>query len=217
MKNGDSLMDPADNPTDAVQRAIAGDAVALTLLLTTHRRGIRDYIAGRIPSNLRGGIDADDLVQEAYAEVFRHIGGFESRGPDSFGRWIRTIALRKLRDAIKMRAADKHGGDKKQVHGVAPGIGESVVMLLDLMAGDEKSPSRCAASVEAVGAVRVALAMLPEDYQQAVTLVYLQGLTVKEAASGMNRTERAVHNLCYKAKSRLRELLGTESRFLSRG
>jgi len=210
-------MDPSDPATDAVQRAIAGDQVALTLLLTTHRRGVRDYLAGRIPSNLRGGIDADDLVQEAYAEVFRHIGGFESRGADSFGRWVRTIALRKLRDAIKLRGADKHGGTKVQVHAVASGIGDSVVLLLDLMTGDEKSPSRCAASAEAIDAVRVAMAMLPEDYQQAVSRVYLQGLTVKEAASGMNRTERAVHNLCYKAKSRLRELLGTESRFLSRG
>ncbi|MBI5764807.1 MAG: sigma-70 family RNA polymerase sigma factor [Planctomycetes bacterium] len=210
-------MDPSDTTTDAVHRAIAGDQVALTLLLTTHRRDVRDYVAGRIPSNLRGGIDADDLVQEAYAEVFRHIGGFESRGADSFGRWVRTIALRKLRDAIKTRGADKHGGAKMQVHAAAPGVGESVVVLLDLMAGDEKSPSRCAAGREAMEAVRAALSLLPEDLQQAVSLVYLQGLTVKEAASGMNRTERAVHNLCYKAKARLRELLGTESRFLSRG
>lgn len=210
-------MEPSDPSADAVQRAIAGDVAALTLLLTTHRRGVRDYVAGKIPSNLRGALDADDLVQDAYAEVFRHIGSFEPREADSFGRWVRTIALRKLRDAIKMRGADKHGGAKVQVHAAAPGIGDSVIMLLDLMAGDEKSPSRCAAGTEAVDAVRVAMAMLPEDYQQAVSLVYLQGLTVKEAASGMNRTERAVHNLCYKAKSRLRELLGTESRFLSRG
>lgn len=210
-------MDSSEPAADTVQRAIAGDVVALTLLLTTQRRGVRDYIVGKIPSNLRGALDADDVVQDAYAEVFRHIGGFEPRGADSFGRWVRTIALRKLRDAIKMRGADKHGGAKVQVSAAAPGLGDSVVMLLDLMEGDEKSPSRCAAGTEAVNAVRMAMAMLPEDYQQAVSLVYLQGLTVKEAACGMNRTERAVHNLCYKAKSRLRELLGTESRFLSRG
>lgn len=210
-------MDPSDPATDAVHRAIAGDQIALTLLLTTHRRGVRDYVAGKIPVNLRGALDAEDVVQDAYSEVFRHIDGFESRGPDSFGRWVRTIALRKLRDFIKMRGADKHGGDNVQIHAVPAAVGQSVVMLLDLMAGDEKTPSRCAAGIEAIEAVRMALALLPEDYRQAVSLVYLQGLTVKEAASGMNRTERAVHNLCYKAKSRLRELLGTESRFLSRG
>jgi RNA polymerase sigma-70 factor (ECF subfamily) len=210
-------MPHGDPATDAVQRAIAGDAAALTLLLTTHRRGVCEYIAGRIPSKLRGALDADDVVQDAYAEVFRHIGGFEQRGPDSFGRWVRTIALRKLRDSIKMRGADKHGGSKVQVHGTRPGIGDSVAMLLDLMAGDEKSPSRCAAGTEAVAAVRAALDLLTDDYREAVSLVYLQGLPVKDAAAAMDRTERAVHNLCHKAKSRLRELLGTESRFLSRG
>jgi RNA polymerase sigma-70 factor, ECF subfamily len=210
-------MDPSDSATDAVQRAIAGDAVALTLLLTTHRRGVRDYVAGRIPANLRGVLDADDLVQDAYAEVFRHIGNFVPQGADSFGRWVRTIALRKLRDAIKIRGADKHGGEKVQVHAVSPGIGESMVLLLEIMSSDEKSPSRCAAGAEAVAAVREALSLLPDDYQHAVSLVYLQGLSVKVAAANMNRTERAVHNLCHKAKSRLRELLGTQSRFLSAG
>lgn len=210
-------MDSADPTADAVRRAISGDEVALTLLLTTHRRAVRDYVAGRIPSNLRGGIDADDLVQDAYAEVFRHIGDFVPQGADSFGRWVRTIALRKLRDAIKIRGAGKHGGEKVQVHAISPGIGESMVLLLDIMSSDEKSPSRCAAGAEAVSAVREALALLPDDYQHAVSLVYLQGLSVKDAATNMNRTERAVHNLCHKAKSRLRELLGTQSRFLSAG
>lgn len=210
-------MDSSEPAADAIQRAIAGDQVALTLLLTTHRRSIRDYVASRIPANLRGALDADDLVQDAYAEVFRHIADFEPRGEDSFGRWVRTIALRKLRDAVKMRRADKHGGQNVQVHALPAGVGESVVMLLDLMAGDEKSPSRCAAGAEAAAAVRAALDLLPDDYREAVSLVYLQGLPVKDAAASMSRTERAVHNLCHKAKSRLRELLGTQSRFLSHG
>lgn len=210
-------MNPANPASDTLDRAIAGDQVALTLLLTTHRRSVLDYISGRIPPNLRGGLDAEDVVQNAYAEVFRHISGFELRGPDSFGRWVRTIALRKLRDAVKMRRAEKHGGDKAQLNVLPAGVGESAVMLLDLMAGNEKSPSRCAAGNEAVVAVRAALDVLPEDYRQAVSLVYLQGLPVKDAAAMMNRTERAIHNLCLKAKSHLRELLGTQSRFLSHG
>jgi len=210
-------MNPADSASDALARAIAGDQVALTLLLTTHRRSVLEYISGRIPSNLRGSLDADDVVQNAYSEVFRHMGDFEPSGPDSFGRWVRTIALRKLRDAVKMRRAEKHGGENVQVHAMPAGLGDSAVMLLDLMAGDEKSPSRCAAGNEAVAAVRAALDALPEDYRQAVSLVYLQGLAVKDAAAMMNRTERAIHNLCHKAKAYLRELLGTQSRFLSRG
>jgi len=204
-------------PSDPLGRAIAGDTVALTLLLTSGRRALCEFVARRIPADLRGQIDADDMVQEAHAEVFRHIHRFERRGANAFDRWVRTIALRKLRDAIKMRRADKRGGRNAQVHAAGAGVDESVVLLLDLMAGAEKSPSRCAAGAEAEKAIRAALDLLPIDYQQAVVLVYLQGLTVEEAATRMNRTDRAIHNLCHKAKSQLREILGTRSRFLSAG
>ena len=208
-------MDSSSASLDPIQRAVHGDVVALTLLLTRSRRETCTYIARHISSDLRGQLDADDIVQEAHAEVFRHICGFEPRGADSFDRWVKTIALRKLRDAIKMRRADKRGGVNMQIHGVSPGLGESVAMLLDLMTGSEQTPSRCVAGFEAIAAVRVAMDLLPDDQREAVKLIYIEGISVHDAAARMDRTDRAVHNLCYKAKLKLRELLETQSRFLS--
>lgn len=208
-------MDSDDLQMEPIQRAVRGDAVALTLLLTRSRRDVCAYIARHIPADLRGMLDADDVIQEAHAEAFRHIGRFEPRGVDSFDRWVKTIALRKLRDALKMRRADKRGGGNVQVHGAPPGLGDSVAMLLDLMAGSELTPSRCVAGFEAIDAVRAAMDMLPDDQREAVRHVYIEGLSVQEAALRMVRSERAIHNLCYKAKSKLRELLETQSRFLS--
>jgi len=208
-------MDSDDLQMDPIRRAVRGDAVALTLLLTRSRRDVCAYIARHIPSDLRGQLDADDIVQEAHAEVFRHIAKFEPRGADSFDRWVKTIALRKLRDALKMRRADKRGGGNVQVHGAPPGLGDSVAMLLDLMAGAEQTPSRCVAGFEAVDAVRAAMELLPDEQREAVKHVYIDGLSVQEAALRMDRSERAIHNLCYKAKLKLRELLESQSRFLS--
>jgi RNA polymerase sigma-70 factor, ECF subfamily len=214
-RKGQAAMASGDPQVETIQRAVRGDAVALTLLLTRSRRDVCGYVARHVPADLRGALDADDVVQEAHAEAFRHIADFEPRGADSFDRWVKTIALRKLRDAIKMRRADKRGGGNIQVHAASPGLGESVAMLLDLMVGSEQTPSRCVASGEAITAVRAAMHLLPDDYQEAVSLIYIQGLSVNEAAARMNRTDRAVHNLCHKAKARLRELLETQSRFLS--
>lgn len=208
-------VDSDDPQIDIIQRAVRGDAVALTLLLTRSRRDVCAYIARHIPADLRGSLDADDVIQDAHAEAFRHIGQFEPRGADSFDRWVKTIALRKLRDALKMRRADKRGGGNVQVHGAPAGLGDSVAMLLDLMAGSEQTPSRCVAGFEAVEALRTAMDLLPEDQREAVNLVYIDGMSVHDAAARMNRTERAIHNLCYKAKTKLRELLETQSRFLS--
>lgn len=208
-------MDSHDSQMDRIQRAVQGDAVALTLLLTHSRRDVRAYISRHIPADLRGQLDADDVVQEAHAEVFRHMGGFEPRGEDSFDRWVKTIALRKLRDAIKMRRADKRGGGNVQVHAAFAGLGDSVAMLLDLMTASEQTPSRCVAGFEAIEAVRAAMDLLPDDQREAVRWVCIEGLSVHDAAARMDRSERAIHNLCYKAKLKLRELLETQSRFLS--
>ena len=108
----------------------------------------------------------------------------------------------------------KRGGDAFQATTtLAEG---SVVMLLDLMASPVKTPSRNAATHEAISIVQDAMNHLPEDYQRAVRLVYLEGQSVAAAAEEMDRTERAVHNLCYKAKLKLRDLLGSRSHYLSR-
>ena len=208
-------MDEPQRPGDLIDRAVRGDEVALTILLTQSRGRLCGYLCAKIPSNLSGQIDADDIVQEAHVEVFRHIGSFEMRGPESFDRWVKTIAIRKLRDSVKACRADRRGGGRSPIGTVTASVEESMVALLDLLAGPDKTPSRSAARHEVVAAIRDALTELPEDYRQAVWIVYIEGHPPAVAAERMQRTERAIHNLCYKAKDRLRDILGSRSRFLS--
>lgn len=214
MSHGDGTA--AGREGELVSRAIGGDTAALTLLLTDTYNRLRAHLVRRVPRDLHATVDADDVVQETQIEAFRHIRRFEPRGDDAFYRWLATIALRRLRNAIKARRALKRCGGGLAAGGASPGIEESVVALLDLMAGPGDTPSREVAREEALAAVRAALACLPPAHQEAVRLVYLEGRSVADAAAAMHRTPRAIHNLCGKAKDRLRLILGTRSRFLSR-
>jgi RNA polymerase sigma-70 factor (ECF subfamily) len=204
--------DPVD---ELASRAIRGDQNALKVLLTNHRAAIRQRVAYRVPEWFRGTIDPDDVVQEACIDAFRNIAGFQWRGADSFDRWFLTIALRRLRDAIKRQRSIKRGGGRAPVGARMLGFDDSMVALLDLLAGPGRTPSQSVARHEAVEAVQSALADLPEDYRQAMYLVHLEGHSIAAAAQTMQRTERAVENLCYKAKLRMREFLGSRSRYLS--
>jgi RNA polymerase sigma-70 factor (ECF subfamily) len=50
------------------------------------------------------GDDAPDLVQEVFAAVARHIGGFRrDRAGDSFAAWLRTITRNAIRDFFRSR------------------------------------------------------------------------------------------------------------------
>lgn len=210
--------------SELVRRAAGGDVAALMTLLTESRQRLCAHVQKRIPQDLRPALDAEDLVQQTHIEVFRHITTFEARTPYSFARWVSTIALRKLRDAIRAKRADKRGGGKLDVgmvpraRGVFPtGSDESFIALLDMIGGPGHTPSESVARMEMVDAVRGAVAALPRDRRQAVQLVYIEGHSLAAVARMMGRTKEAVHNLCYKAKRQLRGLLGGRSRFMGAG
>ena len=78
-----------------------------------------------------------------------------------------------------------------------------------------KTPSGVVAGEEAVRAVQVALASLPELCRQAVWMRHIEGKRVSEIAAALGRTERAVHQLCYRGLAQLRERMGSRSEYLS--
>ncbi len=198
-----------------IERAVDGDTVALQLLLANSRDSVCQYIAGKVPTALAQHVDADDIVQEAHIEVFRRIDGFVPGGPDSFRRWVSVIALSRLRNAIRYHGAVKRGGGENVVQATARSRSDSTIALLDLLAGPGRTPSRSVARAEAVHAVETALAQLPEQYEQAVRLVHLEGCPVKDAARHLGKTERAVHGLCRRGLDQLRNQLESATNYLS--
>ena len=206
-------MEAAKRQRELVQRAVDGDEVALTLLLTESRAELCEYVSGKISPSVHRLLSADDVVQEAHAEVFRRISSFRPIGGDSFDRWVAAIAIRRLRSAIRRHRAAKRGGGR---FGAEPRhFEDSTIALLDFLAGPGKTPSRVVARGEAVGAVQEALADLPEQQRQAVWLVHIEGCTAGEAATQMGRTERAIHGLCRRGLENMRNQLESASRFLS--
>ena len=141
-----------------VHRAVRGDATALKLLLTKSRTQLRDRMAGRMPRDLRSVLDVDDIVQETHVEIFRRIGSFKPQNNGSFDRWVTTIALSRLRNAIKKYRAAKRGGRHRAASLVSRNMEDSALALLDNLADPGQTPSRCVARTEAVEAVQNALA-----------------------------------------------------------
>lgn len=208
-------MESGTREADLVRRAAAGDSVAAALLLKDSRDRLCRYLGRKVPGDLRGTMDAADIVQEAHVEVFRHLDRFESRGPDSFYRWVATIALRKLRAAIKQRRTAKRGGGRTPAAPARRDIDSSMIALLDDLAAPGRTPSRVVARAEALEAVKAALETLPERNREAIWGVHIEERPVADVAERMGVTDRAVHGLCRRGLKLLRERLGTASKFLS--
>ncbi len=207
-------MDDRGHEKELIQRANNGDRVATTVLLTQVHQRLKRHIAIKIPRDIQSVIDADDILQETQINVYRYLNQFEDRGEDSFYRWVATIAIRLLRNTIKAQRTQKRGGGRVGITSVGRSLEDSVTTLLDLMESPVDTPSQCVAGQEATNALNEVLIQLPEHYQQAVRMVYLEGRSVAEAAEVMGKTQRAIHNICNKAKHQLRNFLGSGSRYL---
>jgi len=201
---------------DLTARAAAGDRLALQELLLAQYDRLAARIARKVPLSLQGVVAADDILQETFASAFRSIRSLKPKGAEAFYRWLATIAERRLQNAVKALHAAKRGGGRARGKLQAGGSASSVVDLLDRLAIHDHTPSRSAARHEAASVVRVALAGLKNDYRVALNLRYLEGLPVAEAAAKMKRTERAIHNLCYRGLKQLREALESQSHYLTR-
>ena len=81
--------------------------------------------------------------------------------------------------------------------------------------GRERRPSSVAEGLrrqERFSRLREAIDSLSPEYREAVLLVRIKGLKVKEAAERMNRSPNAVMHLLLRALKKLKEALGdTES------
>jgi RNA polymerase sigma-70 factor (ECF subfamily) len=201
---------------ELVRNATCGDRMALQQLLLLHYTPLARRISATLPPALQGSVGAEDILQETFIHAIHDIGGFDPLEWRSFGAWLMTVADNRIRDAIKRSERKKRGGHCRRARNPRDDHGSSIVDLIDILAADSKTPSRSVARDEAVKAIQVAVASLPEDYRQAVRLRYLEGMRLSEVATAMRRSPGAIRGLLDRAKQQLRDALGRASDYLSR-
>ncbi|MBI5866175.1 MAG: sigma-70 family RNA polymerase sigma factor [Planctomycetes bacterium] len=199
---------------ELIRQAVAGSAIAVQLLLVRHHASLAAHLQHHLPRTLAGSISVEDICQEAYIAVMRKIAEFNLESEGGFFAWIRTIAERKLTDAIRASGAAKRQAGKRLAAPVG-GEATSRVALLGILAVHEHTPSRSLARREGVEHVQAGLGRLEGDYREALRLRYIMGLSVADVAQRMDRTEGAVKMLCNRGLRQLGERLGDLSRFVS--
>ena len=142
-----------------------GDISAFDTLVQRWERKIQ----GAVYRIMGSGEEARDLAQETFLRAYRGLGSFKSEA--RFSSWLYQIALNLCRDRLRQRR------------------GKTLVSIDDLdpttAARIDRSPATAQDIVEAKDLGRiVALAMadLPEEQREVITLKEYQGLTFQEIA-----------------------------------
>jgi len=180
----------SDSDTLLVERAVAGDQRAYGLLVVKYQRRIQRLI-GRM---VRDVDLVEDIAQETFIRAYRALHQF--RGDAQFYTWLYRIAI---------NTAKKFLGDLQR---------DRAVFATDFKLDSEKdetysprnepisseTPESVLAAKEIAAAVNAALAALPEDLRQALTLREIEGLNYEEIADMMNCPIGTVRSRIFRAR-----------------
>lgn len=184
-----SRAEPPMNPDELYQRAATGDDTSLDELLARYLPNLHAYVHVRMQGGLRARESSMDVVQSVCRAALAERGRFDFRGEESFRAWLFTTALNKIRD--KHRLHHREARDVRRE--------EQDVTLEAVVANSMLSPSEDAVAAERARAVHRALAILPEDYREVISLARVVGLPHKAIAEVMDRSEEATRQLLGRA------------------
>jgi RNA polymerase sigma-70 factor (ECF subfamily) len=200
--------DPATADTDdLVRRAKEGDVDALNELFSRYHGTMVEMARRKLGPKLRLKEDPDDLAQTTFREATRDFARYEYRGEGSLLKWLVQILQNKIRDRAEFYSAGKRDTSLETTPS-AEWQGEPGLPL-DLVSPD-LSVTRQVSRGENVQILRSALSELSAEHRQAITLVFFEGLSLRDAGARMGgRSEDAVRMLLRRAEARLREILRT--------
>jgi RNA polymerase sigma-70 factor (ECF subfamily) len=174
---------------DLVDRAREKDADAFGQLYDFYVSKIYRYIFYRVGNQA----DAEDLTEDVFAKAFVAIKRYQRRGIP-FSAWLFRIAHNAVTDHHRARAKQTHVEFDEETGDISEGD----VTLRQVTIRRKREE------------VQSALSGLTVDQQNVIVLRFYAGLSVKEVASFLDRTEESVKALQHRAVRSLGRILGED-------
>lgn len=174
----------ADLDIDLIDRYLSGDVDAFNELMAAHE----DRVFAVCLRMLRDRQAALDATQETFLTVFRKADRYRAQA--AFSTWLHRVAINTCYDHL--RREKRRGAASIPDHYDEP----------DRTAGDEFE------AVDVRGDIADALAELNPEYRAAVVLVDLQGLSLDQAAEGLDVPTGTVKSRLFRGRKQLAQKLG---------
>jgi RNA polymerase sigma-70 factor, ECF subfamily len=201
-----------------IQQAAAGNQEAATsLFMRFHERLLR-MIRLRMDHRLKGRVDAEDIVQEAYLDAAKRLKDYAARPGMSFFLWLRYLTAQKLIDAQRHHlGAGKRDATQEVSLYRGPMPEASSASLAAQLLGMLTSPSMAAIRAETQLKVQQVLNSLEPIDREVLVLRHFEHLGNGEVAELLGLSPAAASKRYISALKRLKALLsgipGFEDRF----
>ena len=171
---------------DLMRAAQDGDSAAYARLLSE----ILPLLRRLVLKKWRNSQDAEDIVQEILLSVHAVRHTYDPRRP--FMPWLMTITTRRIADAARKAAA--RAANETTVSAM-PETFSGVEAKKQEDARDDKE------------GLRWAISMLPSGHREAIELIKIKGLSLREASSATGKSVTALKVTIHRAVKTLRQRL----------
>lgn len=173
---------------DSAQSLAGGngiDRAGFAALVDEHQDKLRNFLF----RYTRSREDAEDLTQDTFVKAFRNIHRYDSKY--SFSTWLYTIAR---------RTAYNHFRDSKPTEALEYDIAASAdTPDVEASREDEKSW------------VWLAAKKLKPDFHEALSLKYIDDLSIEEISKIMGKSQTNVKIILFRARNQLKKLRTIEN------
>lgn len=179
----------ADQDLELVERHRYGDSTAFDEVYERYSPMVYN-LALRLAGSTE---EAEDLCQETFLKIYRHLAGFQGRS--SLSTWIYRVALNNCRSRYRRQ--------RRWRTRLLPDSTEQLERLED----GRRGPEERAVARDSVETISAAIVQLPRIFREAVVLRDIESLSYEEIAEVLGLRIGTVRSRIARGRDRLRSLL----------
>jgi RNA polymerase sigma-70 factor (ECF subfamily) len=190
---------------ELLRRAAAGDQEALSELFDSHRERLLRMVRLRLSRRLRGRVDEEDVLQEAFLEAARRLAEYQREPILPFFLWLRHLTGLKLAETHRRHLGTQARDAEREVslHAGAPQA-DSASLAARLL-GKLTTPSQAVLKAEVRRTIQEALDALDPLDREVLALKHFEQLSLTEIAAVTGLTKAGAGSRYLRALERLRE------------
>lgn len=191
-----------------VRAAATGDAQAWSSLVARFDTRLRRMVHLRFNPRLRGRVDENDVLQEAWLAVHRQLGAYLTAPVMSPFLWVRHLTGLKLTEVHRRHLGTDARDANRELTLNRGGLPESdSASLAAMLVGALTSPSQAALKAELRSQVQTALAELDPLDREILALKHFEQLSTAQVAEVLGLSKSGAGHRYVKAIKQLRALL----------
>ena len=183
---------------ELVVRARQGDTTALSELCRLYGERVRRVVRLRMGAELRSRLDSMDVVQDTLIAAIRDLDAFTYHHEGDFLRWLAAVAENRIRDHVdhahaakrdvrrEVRLPNWRGRDESRFDGAHTPVATT-------------TPSMVLVRREEFDRLERAMDRLKPEHRQVLMLAKVDGLSHRQIALRLDRSQAAVAKLLSRA------------------